>query len=373
MPIPRNGFVFRNRYFLFLDILIFCLSALASYAIRLETFTLSNLILYGIVWYLCMGVPIRLVLFFVHGMYSRYWKNAGPSELMLVGSACLTSGFAILLISFAAAIIPNERMLVPRSIPFIDFSLVMIVVSGSRFSPRAWYHLQRGRRRRNGNAKNEYKRALVLGAGQTGIQVLEALGRDASLIQPIGFLDDDVAKVGTFVRGYRVFGNRIHLSAVVQSAQIDEVIIAMQSAQARVIREIVLECQKIGIEYQIVPGLYEMVTGRINVSNLRPIEIDDLLRRTPIKLDVQDIQRQLRGRCVMVTGAGGSIGSELSIQIARCKPSKLLLLGHGENSLFAIEEKIKREYPNVQYEVLLADIQNMQRLEAIFERWRPHM
>src|SRR5262249_41301197 len=169
------------------------------------------------------------------------------------------------------------------------------------------------------------------------------------------------------------FGNRTQLEMVVERARIDLVIIAMPSAPGKVVREIVLQCQEMDVEYQIVPGLYEMVTGRINVNILRPIEIDDLLRRTPIKLNVEDIERQLRGRCVMVTGAGGSIGSELSLQIARCNPSKLLLLGHGENSLFAIEEKVKREFPNVQYELLLADIQNLQRLEAIFDHWRPQV
>src|SRR5262249_2096615 len=324
MPVTRNGFVFRNRYFLFLDVLIFAFSAIASYAIRLETLTFSNLLLYGIIWYLCMGVPIRLVLFFVYGMYSRYWKNAGPSELLLVGSACLTSGFAILLTSFAATTIPNERILVPRSIPLIDFSLVMILVSASRFSPRAWFHLRRGHRRRTVGDQVAYKRALILGAGQTGVQVVEALGRDASLIHPVGFLDDDAAEVGTIVRGYKVFGNRTQLEMVVERARIDLVIIAMPSAPGKIVREIVLQCQEIDVEYQIVPGLYEMVTGRINVNILRPIEIDDLLRRTPIKLNVEDIERQLRGRCVMVTGAGGSIGSELSLQIARCNPRKLL-------------------------------------------------
>src|SRR5262249_177726 len=152
-------------------------------------------------------------------------------------------------------------------------------VSASRFSPRAWNHLRRGHRRRIAGDEAAYKRALILGAGQTGVQVVEALGRDASLIHPVGFLDDDAAKVGTFVRGYKVFGNRTQLEMVVESAQIDLVIIAMPSAPGKVIREIVLQCQKMGVEFQIVPGLYEMVTGRINVNNLRPIEIDDLLRR----------------------------------------------------------------------------------------------
>src|SRR5579871_3317119 len=263
--------------------------------------------------------------------------------------------------------------LVPRSIPFIDFLISSALVSISRFSLRAYHHTYLSRAYRRNASRQEARQALIIGAGQTGLQVFDVLTQAASPVIPVGYLDDDPAKLGTVVHGLKVLGKISDLDGVVRDYHISLVIIAMPSAPGKVIREIALTCQHIGVEHQIVPGVYELVTGKVSVNTLRPVSIDDLLRREPIDLDMADIQGLLRGRCVLVTGAGGSIGSELSRQIARCQPARLLLLGHGENSLFSIENRIKAEFPGLSYQTLLVDVQDMKGLRAVFERWQPEV
>jgi len=363
----------RNRHFFMLDVIAFMGIGIFSFAIRLETFNIPQFI-NGLTWFLIIAIPIKMAIFFRLGAYNRYWKTAGASELLLIWSTCLIAGTTIILICYTLAVlIPSISTTIPRSIPVIDFCLTLIAMITLRFSPRAEQHLRRNRQQRQRSGQEDQKRVLIIGAGQTGSQIADALSIAKSAVMAFGFLDDDAQKVGTIVRGLKVLGRLQDLPFVVQPNDIQLVVIAIPSAPGKVIREIVQVCQKIGVEYKIAPGMYELVTGQITVNMLRAISIDDLLRREPVHFELDDIRHALRGNCILVTGAGGSIGSELSRQIATFKPSKLLLLGHGENSLFEIHNKLRNEYPDVSYETLLVDIQDKPRMEAIFAKWQPRI
>lgn len=373
MSAIQNEFIFRNRYFLITDFILFVGSAIVSFTLRLEQLPLNE-IAPGLFCFLMISLVVKFSTFLSSGVYSRYWKNAGPSELLLIGYACLISGFLIFVLAFILTMLVSyDKIPLPRSVPVIDFLLTTFLITTTRFSLRAYHHIQTDRKHRAHAGDSTAKRGLIIGAGQTGVQVCDAIRNDSSTIQAVGFLDDDTGKVGTYLRGLKVLGNISQLVTVVQAYDINLVIIAIPSAPGKVIREIVQVCRGINVEHKIVPSLYELVTGKISVSALRPISIDDLLRRIPIELEITDIQRQLRGHCVMVTGAGGSIGSELSRQIAQCQPSRLLLLGRGENSLFTIENRLKNEFPGVPCETLLVDVQDLPHMEAQFERWRPNV
>ncbi len=362
----QSKFIIRNRHFLVLDLAIFAFSALASFFIRLET-PEPRQVLWGGMLLLGVGVPIKLYIFLISRLYNSYWRNAGPSELLLAASACAFSGsilFAVFLV--ISLVFPHSQAMLPRSIPIIDGLLTAVLVTASRFSLRAYQHVRVHRNHQNGG-----KRTLIIGAGQMGVRVLEALDTEQEPITTVGFLDDDLHKSGQNIRGLAVLGRIADLPVVIAEYQVDIVVVAIAYAPRKLIRQIARDCHEAGVEHRIMPGVGELLTGRLSVSTLRPISIDDLLGRSPIRLQLADIEQRLKGRCVLITGAGGSIGSELARQIARLGPARLVLVGHGETSLFAAEGKLRNEFPHVAYEVALADIRDRRRLEDIFQKWQP--
>ncbi|MBO9308769.1 MAG: polysaccharide biosynthesis protein [Chloroflexi bacterium] len=307
-------------------------------------------------------------LFYAYGMYARYWAAAGQAELTSAAAACFSSAFLLIASTLLlTSLYPEGAQYVPRSIPFIESALTTLAVIAVRFSVRLYYS-----RKRRARSSSSRQNTLIIGAGQTGIQVLDAL-RAKSDLAVVGFLDDDPRKVGTLVRGVRVLGKLSELSQHVAEWQVKRVIIAIPSASGKIIRRITEQCRCIGIEPQIMPSVYELALGKFSVDRLRPIQIDDLLRRLPAHFETADIQRQLEGKRVLITGAGGSIGTELARQVARWQPSALILLGHGENSLFATSQRLRAEFPSVPQQVVLADIRNKGALHSIFSAHRPEI
>lgn len=358
----------RNRHFLLLDVLIIFSAVTASYAIRLETLTFSEQTGQGILLFSSLAILLRLILFYLHGMYARYWAVAGQAELLSAASACFSSALLLTsIILVLTSLYPSLASYIPRSIPFIEGALTTLAVISSRFSFRLYY----SRKNRRIDPNGAHQNTLIVGAGYTGIQVLDVLQKKGNRV--VGFLDDDPSKIGTLVRSVRVLGKTDALSRYVTALQVKRVIIAIPSASGRMIRRLAEQCRYLGIEPQIMPSVYELALGKFSTSKLRPIQIDDLLRRVPVNLDTTDIQRQLGGQCVLVTGAGGSIGMELARQVARWQPSLLILLGHGENSLFTVSQRLCTEFPNVQQRVVLADIRDKKTLHTLFATYRPRI
>src|SRR5258708_232652 len=366
-------FVLRNRYFLLIDLILSICSVVLSFMLRLETIELTDRRWLAIIFFLSLAIPIRLGIFLIYGMYSRYWINAGPGELMLCISTCFMSGVIITILSLVLVRVFGLESELPRSIPVIDTLIITPLVLNARFSMRAYYHQRNHRSGRQAtDARKIWRQTLIIGADHTGVQVLDVLAQAADHVVR-GFLDDDPHKQGTYVRGLKVLGKIDQLTATVGAYHIDLVIIALSMAPGGLIRQIVSDCLNVGVAYKIIPGMHELVSGKISISALRPVAIDDLLRRSPVSLDLSDIEQQIRGRRILVTGAGGSIGGELTRQIARHQPDQLLLVGHGENSLFATENRLRSEFPTIPIQVMLTDIRNLPRMTLIFEQWRPQM
>jgi len=368
MSTSKSSIIIRNRHFFFIDILIFVLAAEFSFLLRLELSPFDPVLLLGVLSFVTISIPTRFVIFFFYKLYRQHWRTAGVNELITVTAACFSSG----LITVAAIVAltlawPNLRLLIPLSIPFIDALLVTLMITMLRFSLRTYHHYQR----QTQDTTQSTERTLIIGAGHTGIQILDALQQRSSDFAVLGFLDDTPSKVGAYIRDVPVLGTLAELRAIATQKKISLIVIAIPSAPGTLIRRIASECQGLGIRYKIVPGLYELVSGQMNVSRLRPVSIDDLLRRDQVALDMRDVAQQIGGRCVLITGAGGSIGSELARQIAQLKPSRLLLVGHGENSLFALESRLRSEFPDVVHHVMLGDVRDMRRMTFIFEQWQP--
>ena len=295
------------------------------------------------------------------------WIYASTNELRLITLAVttasiLTSG-VMLALSSAGLVVPG----MPRSALGIDWLLSLVLIGGSRFALRILSE-QAAIRNQKG------KRVLIIGAGDAGALVVRELQRSAQLnLIPAGFLDDDLAKQKQEIYGVRVIGGIPDLPTILDTHQVDEVIIAIPSAPGGVVRLVTDICRLKGIPSRTMPGLYELIGGKVSVSRLREVEITDLLRREPVRLNDEAIGRALAGKCVLVTGAGGSIGRELCRQIARRKPAQLLLLGHGENSIFEIFLELREDYPELGIHPVIADVRDRERLASIFSDHQPQV
>jgi FlaA1/EpsC-like NDP-sugar epimerase len=188
---------------------------------------------------------------------------------------------------------------------------------------------------------------------------------------PVGLLDDDRAKVGMTIHGVEVRGTRDSIPHLVREETVDEVIIAMPTAPGKAIRDVVEICQEAGVAYKTIPGIYELISGRVSVRQVREVGIDDLLRRDPVRLEGDEVNRYLRGAMVLVTGAGGSIGAELCRQIGLQQPEKLFLLGHGEMSIYHILRELRGAFPRLDVEPLIADVRHAEHLEALLAHHEP--
>jgi len=250
-----------------------------------------------------------------------------------------------------------------------DWLITFAVTAGLRVAVRIAG--EAGANVRSGQDRRRTQRILIVGAGDAGTMVAREMRRNPQLsMTPVGFLDDDPVKIGKTMTGVPVLGDTRMLQDAVRSARIDGVVIAMPTAPGRTVRRIVESCAASDVKSQIIPGVFELLDGRVDVSRLRKIEITDLLRRSPVKGD-STITEFVTQRVVMITGAGGSIGSELARQIANASPSRLILVGHGENSIFETEAELRRTFPRVRINSVIVDIRDSPRLTHVFDRLPP--
>jgi FlaA1/EpsC-like NDP-sugar epimerase len=374
----------RNRYFFALDIILLITAVVLSYMLRLETFSFSQ---FGSGFMLFTGVVIVVIplLFFLFGIYSRYWIYASVDELLLLSGATTLGAAVSGVIGFLAAWASPDITL-PRSIPFIFWPLALLVTGAPRFAVRMSAQYARRRPESRDVAADRPQRILVVGAGDAGaIVVREMLNNPALGMDVVGFIDDDSRKRAARIAGVPVLGNRRTIPQLAADYDIDLVIIAIPTAPGREVRDIVTICEKAGVPTKIMPGLYEMLGGTVSVNQLRNVQIEDLLRREPVQTDTAAVRYLIAGKRVLVTGGGGSIGSELCRQILRFGPSDLLVLGHGENSVFEICALLNhqlgglRPAPNGMSQLtprihpIIADIRFPDRIRAVFEQYRPEI
>ncbi|HEY5729197.1 MAG TPA: nucleoside-diphosphate sugar epimerase/dehydratase [Anaerolineales bacterium] len=363
---PRSHI--RNRFVFIGDIALIVISVLGSFALRLDV---AELPFYfpAAVLMCAVALVIKIPTYFFFGLYRRLWIYASTGELRLItvavtSASVLTSGVMLLLIG-AGMVLPG----MPRSALGIDWLLSLILIGGSRFALRILAE-QSTASRPNGKTK----RALIIGAGDAGALVVRELQKPSQLnLIPIGFLDDDPAKQKHVIHGVTVIGKVADLESAIDQHNITEVIIAIPSAPGGLVRSINDICRGKGIPSRTMPGIYELIGGKVNVSRLREVDITDLLRREPVRVNDEAVGAALEGKRVLVTGAGGSIGRELCRQIARRNPSELVLLGHGENSIFEILLELQSDYPDLTIHPVIADIRNAERLAQIFQKHQPQI
>lgn len=361
----------RNWHFFFIDIVLLGIIPLIAYSLIVSDLS-SSLIITSLVIYTLLSLIIKIPVFYGFKLYRRYWLYASVDDLfsILIATGLTTTILMIIVLIFR--IFDQFTLFVPPwHLPLLDGFLTALILSSSRFTLRMVTHNFRIRISR----KESNKRILVVGAGEAGKIVANEI-RTSRLLQKnmIGFVDDDPQKINTIIYGVQVYGPIGDLPNLIHRLQIHEVIIAIPSAPGSVIRRILDLCESTGVETLTMPGLYELLNDRVKVSTLRPLEIADLLRRDPIEIDMGEVHALLAGKRVMVTGAGGSIGSELCLQIANCRPECLVALGHGENSLVALSDYLDgHPCDPFKYHPVVADIRDLPRLDAVFHRFKPHI
>ena len=258
----------------------------------------------------------------------------------------------------------------PRSVLVIDWLLSIMMVGGLRFTFRLLAENQI--LASIPHLHSPAKHVLIVGAGDAGALVVRELQRNPQLnFTPIGFLDDNPAKQQQQIYGVPVLGTISDLSKVLENRKVNEVIIAIPSAPGRVVRLVADVCRVKEMPFRTMPGIYELLGGKVSISRLREVNISDLLRRKATQTEDEKVGSILGGRAVLVTGAGGSIGSELCRQIARWGPSELILVGHGENSIFETVLELKESFPALLVRPLICDIRDYNRLDTLFTRYQP--
>jgi FlaA1/EpsC-like NDP-sugar epimerase len=363
----------RNRYMLLGDVLLILVSILASYMIRLELVGMFPTYTISMLWMMGIAFILKPLIYFFFGIYRRIWRYASIRELVLIISAVTTASLVvsgIMLGMFYARVFTAF----PRSVLIIDWLLSIIFAGGFRFFFR--FLAESSSTAASGAPAHSRRKkwVLVIGAGDAGAMVVRELLKNPQLnLRPMGFLDDDPAKQGSKIHGIPVLAALDKLNHIINTHNVDEVIIAIPSASGEVLRKVTEMCRQSNVPFRTMPGLYELLGGTLSVSRLREVDITDLLRREQVKMDTEPLGKVLEDRVVMVTGAGGSIGRELCRQIAQLAPRKLLMLGHGENSIFSAITDLKENFPSLEFIPLIGDVRDPARLAVLFERHQPEV
>jgi FlaA1/EpsC-like NDP-sugar epimerase len=311
-------------------------------------------------------VAIKLVVFVAFGFYNRWWRYVSIRDMWAAARgvvvACLVSDLTVYLVS------PVHNVRLPRSIAATDLLLTLAFVAGARLLARTAIE------RPGLSVVARGKEVIVVGAGDAGRLIVQEMQRSRLLRStPIGFVDDDPRKKGSRIHGVRVLGTTAELPQILRDRRPDEVLIAMPSVSGEVRRQIVDTAQESRIPVKTLPGLYELISGDLGLAGqLRPVQVEDVLGREQVEVDFQQVAGYLRGHTVLVTGAGGSIGSELCRQIARVRPSRLILVDSAEGSLFEIERELVSERDFTPAVPKLVDVKDRKVLKReVFEKYRP--
>ncbi len=306
-------------------------------------------------------ILVSLLVYYSFGLYHRLWRYAGVNEIFTICFAVTVSSISSALYMYLV----NPGF--PRSVYIIAWGFNIACVGSSRLLLRIFYYHYKAQ-------NSQRSRVLIVGAGDAGAMIARELQhRYYESKKLIGFIDDDREKYNRILFGVKVLGNRKAIKKNVELYDVQEIIIALPSADGKQLHQIIDECKKTKCVVKTVPGIYELIDGKVSIQQVRNIDLNDLLRREPVKLDIARIADYLTGKRVLVTGAGGSIGSELCRQVAALAPKELILLGKGENSIYEIHRELHSKYPDLPIEPLIADVRDRERIERIFAHNQPQV
>ncbi len=359
-----------------IDVGIFIFSYLMSYWIRFD-FSLSYVVQeYSsqISYMLCVVCVVKLLWFYFLGLYRRIWRYTSIGDVWRLIEANI--GSQLSLIAFVGFV--HHFINFPRSVFLLDGILCLLLTAGVRLATRSFYimrnHPHGWRSLLFSSEAGKGKRVIIIGAGGAGEKVAREIEEnpDRGYVL-VGFVDDDPRKVGRMLLSFPVLGSVEDIPSLVEEYEIEEILIAIPSASGEQMRRVVSACKRAGVRFKTLPGLKEIIDGRVSISDFREVSYEDLLGRTPVRLYSRDIEGYLSERTVVITGAGGSIGSELCRQILRFNPSRLVLVDSSEANLYSIEMELKNELKFFSYVPILGQVQDRRLMEKVFKTYSPEV
>ena len=303
---------------------------------------------------------VKILVFYFLNMYNVIWEYASIDELMKVALAAILAN----LLTGVSLYFINQTM--PIGILVTILILDVILIGGIRFLFRI------SNRFRNSINNNGFKKVILVGAGASGAMILKEIRNNKDLkLKPVAFIDDNPEKLGNIINGIQVVGNRNNIVSVVDEYNIDEIIITMPSAKLKDRKEILHQCKNIKVRTRILPGIYELIDSKVNVEDIRDVQIEDLLGRDVVKLDIDGISEFIKSKVVMVTGGGGCIGSELCRQIIEFKPKELVAIDIYENNLFDLQQELLHNGINIKFTPIIASVRDKDRMDEIMKCKKP--
>ncbi|HQD18827.1 MAG TPA: nucleoside-diphosphate sugar epimerase/dehydratase [Bacillota bacterium] len=362
----------RARYRVFalvlIDAIIILLSGILGVFIRFE-FNLPVRYLQSYLGIAMLEVPLRLVIHGFFGLYNRLWRYASVKELIsIVAAVGLGSAFVL------GAVHLPPFVGYPRSVVILSFLINVSLIGGSRFGVRLLQELRAIRAERAAGKASGQTRLLIVGAGDAGTMMLREILRSPDEgYEVVGFVDDDRQKTGFRISGVPVLGTTADVQRLVKEHSVDEILIAVPSLDHEGMRALVRRLKKSKVRLKTVPRLVDLVNGQVTIGSIRDVRLQDLLQRDEIKVDLETMSEYLKDHVVLVTGAGGSIGSELCRQICRFAPKQLILFGNGENSIYEADLELREQFPDLDLVPVIADVRDRDRIFRIFERYKPEV
>lgn len=339
------------------DVALINLAYIISYYFRFETGMtrqlagtyLNNIIIIALIY---------IVFFLLFRLYESLWTYASIDEFLLAIAGSILSGFVVLILT---SFVFNA---IPISINILACVLITIFTVGFRMSFRIY---RRTLRIVGQKECKDSKRVMIIGAGEAGNVILKEMFNSKYVkMNPICFIDDNKRKLGTSISGVKVLGNRYDIKRIAEEKAIDQIVISIPTLTQESKKQLIKLCSETNCEVKIMPGIYELINGDISISKMRNVEVEDLLGREPIKLDSTEINSYLKDKTVLVTGGGGSIGSEIARQIVKFKPKKLIILDIYENNAYDLEMELLSDYKNLNLRVIIASVRDIKRLDKIF-------
>ncbi|CCX81755.1 putative uncharacterized protein [Eubacterium sp. CAG:86] len=360
----RIQLLVRRIFLVITDIILINGSAFLSLIMRFEI-NIASVPEEYIQKYIVNVIPftiVTLIIFWCFRMYHSLWQYASIAELYKIVEACVVAELAHLCVTSFMG------WMLPRSCYFTSGVFLIVAMSASRFMYRLLRQLINEYRH-----TSEQLKIMIIGAGEATSVLMREISNSRYLdnSKVVCIIDDDLGKVGKYIRGVKIVGTRDHIKEYARYYDIDEIIFAIPSASTKDKREILNICKETSCNLKILPGVYQMVDGEINIKDLRNVDVLDLLGRDPVKVDIESIMGYVKDKTVLVTGGGGSIGSELCRQLVSHKPKCLVIFDIYENNAYDIQQELKIKYPDANVVTLIGSIRNTSRLESVFEQYKP--
>lgn len=359
----------RKICMMLLDACIVIAAAIGALWVRFECawFMIPDYYMEAIWKSIPLMVPAAILVFSAFRLYNMLWNYAGATELPYLISACITDTIVntiIILLFYREMDYP-----VPRSWYFLYGVILLVLMIVNKYSQR-WIKGFINRK----NRAEKMKRVLIIGAGEAGNSIIKEIVNSQHVnMKIVGVIDDNKVKKGKYLHGIKVIGDRNDIVDAAKAYRVDEIIIAMPAVSAKEIKQILDICKQTGCELKRLPGMFQLVNGDVSISKLKDVDVNDLLGREPIRVDLDSIMGYVSNKVVLVTGGGGSIGSELCRQVASHHPKQLVIVDIYENSTYDIQLELKRKYPELDLVVLIASVRNTKRMDMIFEQYHPEI